>query len=59
MTSVEKRKLLEFISRCIRYDLLSDADVNSILKICSSALDREFKKSEEGEMRQKPTCHSV
>lgn len=44
MTNVEKRKLLEFIGRCVRYDLLSDADVNGILEICSAALDRELKK---------------
>ena len=48
MTNVEKRKLLGFIGRCIRYDLLSDADVNEILEICSAALDREFK-TKEGE----------
>lgn len=47
MTLFEKRKLLEFIGRCIRYDLLSDAEANRILEICSSALDRQFKKSEE------------
>ena len=44
MTTVEKRKLLEFIERCIRYKLLSDADANKILEICSAALDRELRK---------------
>ena len=48
MTNVEKRKLLEFIGRFVRYDLLSDADVNKILEICETALDREFK-AKEGE----------
>lgn len=49
MTATEKRKLLEFIDRCVRYDLLSDTDVNKILDVCGAAVDRTIKKAEEGE----------
>lgn len=49
MITVEKRKLLEFIGRCVRYDLLSDTDVKKILDICGAAVDRAIKKAEEGE----------
>ena len=49
MTAIEKRKLLEFIDRCVRYDLLSDTDVNKILDVCGAAVDRTIKKAEEGE----------
>ena len=49
MTFFEKRKLLEFIDRCVRYDLLSDTDVNKILDICGAAVDRSIKKAEEGD----------
>lgn len=44
MTPLEKRKLLEFIGRLVKYELLSDADVNEILEICSFALDKELRK---------------
>jgi len=46
MTTVEKRKLIKFICRCVKHDLLLDADVNKILEICATALDREFKAKE-------------
>ena len=49
MTAVEKRKLLELLDRCVRYDLLSDTDVYKMLDICSAAVDRSIKKAEEGE----------
>ena len=46
MTAIEKRKLLEFIDRCAKYDLLSDIDVNKILDICDAAVDRSIEKME-------------
>lgn len=46
MTAVEKRKLLEFVGRCVRYDLLSDIDVYKILDICGAAVDRSIKKKQ-------------
>lgn len=49
VTAFEKRKLLESIDKCVRYDLLSDTDVVKILEICGAAVDRLIKKTEEGE----------
>ena len=56
MTAIEKRKLLEFIDRCVRYDLLSDTDVNKILDVCGAAVDRKIKKSRGGRVMADCIC---
>lgn len=45
VTSIEKRKLLDLIYRLVRYDLLSETDVNKILDICGAAVERLIKKA--------------
>ncbi len=47
MTMAEKRKIVEAVDRCVRYDLLSDADAELIVDICAAAVDRAIKEQEE------------
>lgn len=47
MTIPERRKLLELVSRAIRYNILSDEDARQILIICNNAVDRAINEVEE------------
>ena len=47
MNTTAKRKLLELIGKVVRYDIISDADANQILEICTAAVDRALKASDD------------
>ena len=49
MTIVEKRKLLEALDVCVRYDLLSDMEFDQIMQICYVAVGRAVREADEGE----------
>ena len=46
LTVVEKRGLLEAIDKCVKYDVLTKADVLMIIAICDKAADREISRRE-------------
>ena len=49
MTTVDKRKLLEVVDKCVRGDFLSDMEFNQIMEICYVAIGRAVREAEEKE----------
>lgn len=46
MTMFEKRRLLEAINICVRYNMFTDSEVEQIEHIYNDAIDRTLKETE-------------
>lgn len=49
MTTIEKRKILEAVDKCVKYDLFTEMEAEQVIQICYVAIGRAVREAEKGE----------